>query len=276
MPALPHPGPALHFAPDFASTFAESGLAVLIFDYRYLGLSGGEPRQLIDTRRQCNDLRRAVEFARSCTGIVACRIALWGTSLGGSHVITLAAEDREIAAVVANVPGLDLFKGVRGRYVPPHMRMSGREIAVATIRLLAAATLDAVRGAIGLSPYYIAVYGQPGHAVFNDPTLAGLFRHVEQHAPSWRNRVTPRFLFTAPRYRDGTIERIMTPLMVTVARDDEVVSTDFVKEKAAKAAHHEIHEYPVTHFEMYHGAVRDQVTADQLAFLQHHLLRTHM
>lgn len=96
--------------------------------------------------------------------------------------------------------------------------------------------------------------GRPGHAVLSDPALSDLFRNVEQNAPSWRNRVTPRFFFNAPRYRDGTIERIAAPLMVTVARDDEVVSSAFVKEKAARAKHHEIREYPVHHFEMYHGA----------------------
>ena len=31
-------------------------------------------------------------------------------------------------------------------------------------------------------------------------------------------------------------------------------------------------EYPVNHFAMYHGAVRDRVAADQLAFLRYHLL----
>ncbi len=123
----------------------------------------------------------------------------------------------------------------------------------------------------GLSPYYIAVYGRLGRAVFSDPALAGLFENLQRNAPSWRNRVTPRFFFTAPRYRDGTIERITAPLLVTLARDDEVVSTTFVREKVAKARRHEIREYPVTHFAMYHGAVRDQVAADQLAFFQRHL-----
>ena len=31
--------------PDFAARFADGGLAALIFDYRYLGDSGGEPRE---------------------------------------------------------------------------------------------------------------------------------------------------------------------------------------------------------------------------------------
>lgn len=257
--------------PDFAEQFAEGGLAVLTFDYRNLGASEGIPRQLIDTRRQYEDLRQAVEFARSCLEVDGSRIALWGTSLGGSYVVRMAAEDPAITAVVANVPGIDLFAGIRGRHVPQHMRVGARRVIAATVRLLGAALLDAGRGFVGMSPHYIPVYGRLGQAVFADPQLAPLFDTVEQNAPSWRNQVAPRFLFTAPRYRRGTMERISAPLLVTVARDDEVISTAYVKEKAAKAPNHEIREYPVSHFDMYHGAVRDEVGADHLAFLRQHL-----
>jgi hypothetical protein len=34
----------------------------------------------------------------------------------------------------------------------------------------------------------------------------------------------------------------------------------------------EINEYPVGHFEMYHGEVFEQVAADQVRFLREHLL----
>jgi predicted alpha/beta hydrolase len=258
--------------PDFAEIFAAGGFAVLTFDYRFLGASAGQPRQLIQTRHQYADLRAAVAYARAVPGIDSDRIALWGTSLGGSYVVNLAAEDTSIAAVVANVPGLDLITGVRGRYVPPHLQLSRWKIGVATLRLVAAGLLDAIRGAVGLSPYYIAVYGRLGHAVFYDPDLGSLFEDLERHAPTWRNRVTPRFLFTAPRYHNGTMERIMVPLMVTVARDDEVVSTAFIKQKASKAPDHLIREYPVRHFDMYHGAVRDEVAGDHLKFFRRHLL----
>ncbi len=258
--------------PDFAARFADGGLSVLIFDYRYLGLSEGQPRQLIDSRRQRDDLRRAIEFVRAYPGIDAHRIALWGSSLGGSHVVDIAAEDAEIAAVVANVPFLDIVKGTRGRFQPAGLRPTATQTAAATARLLFAAACDAARGASGLSPHYIAVYGRPGRAVFADPALAPLFKTVAAQSPLWRNQVTPRFLFSAPRYKDGTIARIAAPLMVTVARDDAVLSTGFVKRKAAEAGHVEIKEYPVGHFDVYHGSVRDQVAADQLAFLRRHLI----
>lgn len=259
--------------PDFAERFADGGLTVFTFDYRHLGISEGEPRQLVDSRLQRDDLRRAVQFIRSDPRVDPHRIALWGTSLGGSHVVTLAAEDRGIAAVVANVPELDVLRGARGRSQPSGFHPTKAQVAAATMRLLAAAVWDAVRGMAGLSPYYIPVYGRLGRAVFSDPALAPLFANVEAHSPSWRNQVTPRFLFNAPRYRDGTIARIAAPLMITLARDDAVLSTAFVKRKAAEARHVEIKEYPVGHFDVYHGSVRDEIAADQLAFLHRQLAR---
>lgn len=144
--ATPSPMPAVVLAdgfsgtmdwivPDFAGKFAEGGLAALIFDYRHLGLSGGEPRQPIDSRRQVEDLRRGVEYMRSRPDIDAGRVALWGTSLGGSHVLNVAATDPGIAAVVAKVPAVDLFRGVRGRFMPDHMKLGTARIAAATARL---------------------------------------------------------------------------------------------------------------------------------------------
>ena len=75
--------------PDFAERFADGGFAVLIFDYRYLGSSQGEPRQLIDSRRQLDDLRRAVDFAWATHGIDANRIALWAHRSAEATLSTL-------------------------------------------------------------------------------------------------------------------------------------------------------------------------------------------
>lgn len=257
--------------PDFARRFAAGGLAALTFDYRYLGASGGLPRQLITTSGQRVDLRNAVDLARRCDGIDGDRIALWGTSLGGSHVLDLASNDGSIAAVVANVPAIDLIRGMFGRATRPGLELTRAELGLATARLLGSAALDAVAGALRRPPHYIRVYGMPGRAIFSDPALADLFRTLEQQSPTWRNRITPRFLFNMPRYRRGVLERIRAPLLVTLARDDEIVSSAYTRQKIAEVPHYEIHEYPVSHFEMYHGAVQEQVAADHLSFLRREL-----
>lgn len=257
--------------PAFAETFAEGGLAALIFDFRHLGLSGGEPRQLIDSHRQRDDLRNALAFMRSRPEVDDTRVALWGTSLGGAHVIEVAATDPSIAAVVANVPAIDMFRGLRGRHVPGHLRVGAVRVCKATASLMWAASVDTVRGALRLEPSYIPVYGRLGRAVFWDPSLAPLFTDLESHSLSWRNEITPRFLFKAPRHRRETLRRLTAPLLVTVARDDEVISTRFIEKAVADAPRYEVHQYPVRHFDMYHGAVRDQLAADHLRFLQRHL-----
>ena len=253
--------------PDFAVEFAAAGLAVLIFDYRHFGRSEGEPRQLVDSRRQMADLRQALAYVRSRDDVDTDRIALWGTSLGGSHVIDLAAADPGVAAVVANVPALDMYTGLRGRFRPRDFRPGPAQAVAATARLVAAAAVDTVRGWLGRAPHYIAVYGALGRAAFSNPALAQRFRQVEVDAPSWRNEFTPRFLFHAPRYRDGTIEKIGCPLMVTLARDDAEVSSSFVLQKLSRAEHPEIRLYPVGHFDMYHGAVQAELARDHRDFL---------
>jgi uncharacterized protein len=49
---------------DNAEQFAGAGFAVLTFDYRNFGESGGEPRQLVSIEGQLEDWRAAIRFVR--------------------------------------------------------------------------------------------------------------------------------------------------------------------------------------------------------------------
>ncbi|MDN5931699.1 MAG: alpha/beta fold hydrolase, partial [Pseudonocardia sp.] len=75
----------------WAERFAAAGLAALVFDYRGFGDSGGSPRQVLDIAAQRADWRAAVAHARTTPGIDAGRVALWGTSFSGGHVLAVAA-----------------------------------------------------------------------------------------------------------------------------------------------------------------------------------------
>jgi hypothetical protein len=174
-----------------AERFAAAGIAALTFDYRSFGESGGQPSQLLHTERQREDWRAAVRLARSWPGIDPERIALWGTSFSGGHVIAVAADDPRIAAVVAQVPLIDAWRG------GPSVKRPWREV----LGLLAAATLDAIRGWLGRAPYLLPMYGRPGQAAqFTDPTLKPFFDALQRESPIWRNAFTPRLLLAAPRY----------------------------------------------------------------------------
>ena len=71
----------------YAEQFVRRGLAVMLFDYRHFGGSGGEPRNLVSCRRQRQDWQAALDFARRLPGIDAAKIALWGSSFSGGHVV---------------------------------------------------------------------------------------------------------------------------------------------------------------------------------------------
>jgi dienelactone hydrolase len=94
-----------------AERLAAAGMAALAFDYRYFGERGGQPRQLMHTEWQREDWRAAVRLARACPRIDPERIAPWGTSFSGGHVVADAAGDPRIAAVVAQVPLIDAWRG---------------------------------------------------------------------------------------------------------------------------------------------------------------------
>jgi fermentation-respiration switch protein FrsA (DUF1100 family) len=62
----------------FGERFAAAGIAALTFDYRHFGDSGGEPRSLMSARRQRDDFRAALAFARSLDWVDSGRVAIWG------------------------------------------------------------------------------------------------------------------------------------------------------------------------------------------------------
>jgi len=246
----------------YARRFAEAGFAVVVFDYRHFGASEGRPRQLIRVSRQLDDWRAAVRFARSLPQADPDRIGLWGTSLSGGHVVSVAAGDPRIAAVVAQLP----FMGIdTGRDSP----RSGR----VTRALFAAALRDAVGGLFGRPPVMVAMVGEPGRvAVFSGVEDDAVARALAADAPRWRNEMAARSLFSLMRYRPGRLaRRVAMPLLVCVAEGDTAASLPLAVRAAKRAPRGELRRYPGTHFGAYLGDVFERMVADQVEFLQRHL-----
>lgn len=136
-PVAPGPHPAVllchgwggekaHLA-RYARKFSASGYTTLAFDYRGWGASDGRLvaapgspmltqagvvtlsahviRQVVDPQDQTADVRAALAFLRAQPGVDKGRVALWGTSYGGGHVITVAAASPQVKAVVAQIGG---------------------------------------------------------------------------------------------------------------------------------------------------------------------------
>ncbi|WP_106400142.1 alpha/beta hydrolase [Actinocorallia populi] len=242
-----------------AEAFAAAGLAALVFDYGGFGESGGEPRLVLDVGLQQENLRAAVAFARADEHIDPDRILLWGNSLGGAHVITVAAGDPRVAAVVSQIPFNGFPRKVEGRS------------SWNTMRLMAAILWDALRGALRLRPHYIPMLGRPGEqaVVSTDESeqhirlLAG-----EGGQTRWRNSIAPRGLLGMMRYRPAEDAAHLTmPLLVCIAAQDRETPEETTRELAERAPHGELRRYEGSHFAFYTDpSIREEVLADQIAF----------
>jgi uncharacterized protein len=245
----------------FAERFAAAGYAALVFDYRHFGDSGGEPRQLIDIRRQHADWRAAIEHARGLDGIDANRIVAWGTSFSGGHVVELAADDQRLAAVIAQAP---YMSGVAT------LRSAG--FAHAT-RLTLAGLRDAIAGLRGREPRPISVVGPPGSvAAMASPDAEPGYKALFPPGYQWPNTLLPRGSTTLPLYRPvAKAKRVTAPLLVQVMTDDVVTPPAPARKAAASAPRGELAEYPGGHFDIYVGEPFERAIADQLAFLERNL-----
>lgn len=92
----------------FAKRFTdELPLCCLIFDNRGFGSSDtgpGQPRHEIIPLVQVNDIQDAITYAQSREDVDESRIAIWGSSYSGGHVLNVAAIDKRVKAVISQVP----------------------------------------------------------------------------------------------------------------------------------------------------------------------------
>jgi fermentation-respiration switch protein FrsA (DUF1100 family) len=245
----------------FAERFTAAGMATLAFDYRGFGESPGEPRQLLDIPMQHEDWRSAIAYARAREEIDAERVAAWGSSFGGGHVLQIAGEDGRLAAAISHAPFAD---GLRNLL---HLG------AAHVVRLTAAGLRDEVRCRRGAAPFYVAATGPPGAtAVMTTPQSEPGFRVITEPGSSWENRVAARIALRVGLYRPGRrARRISCPLLVAIAERDDLTPPAYAAEAAARAPSGEIRRYDSGHFDLYTGSGFEVSVSDETAFLVRHL-----
>ena len=250
--------------PDYAARFRDAGFAVLAFDYRYWGESGGEPRQLIWIPDQLADLAAALDHARSRPEIDPSRLALWGTSFGGGHVISTAAANHEVAAVIAQVPFLDGMALME-------MEREGDSVGLG-LRSIMHGQRDIVRSWLGLSAHNIPLVGRAGTIAVIPGEEAWDFFSAQVPA-GFVNESPARILIRADKYRPVTLtDDVRAPVLLQMAEDDRFVPASAIEETARilddRAT---LKRYPIGHFDIYTGDGFEQCVADQLAFLRQQL-----
>lgn len=246
----------------YATRFAQAGLAALVFDYRYSGASEGEPRGLNDISAQLEDWASAIAYARAHKELDARRIALWGTSLSGGHVIVVAARDRGLTAVVSQNPFTDGLTNLS----------SARPLEM--LRLMGIAIRDQFQGWLGQPPISVKVSGQPGDiAVFTSPDFETDRQHLVPEGVQWKNQISARVLLRLPLYRPITYApRVQCPLLLCIGDRDKADSPHAAIKTAHAAPQGEVRRYDCDHYDFYEGEIFQQTVADQSAFLAQHLL----
>jgi dienelactone hydrolase len=63
---------------------------------------------------QLADWQAAISFARSLPGVDPTRLASWGCSLSGGHVLSVAARDLDLAATITQTPNADASLAAHG------------------------------------------------------------------------------------------------------------------------------------------------------------------
>jgi pimeloyl-ACP methyl ester carboxylesterase len=245
----------------YAERFSAAGYACLVFDYRNFGDSGGQPRQLLDIDMQLADWAAAVGYARTLAGIDPERIALWGTSFGGGHVIAAAARLPGIAVAVAQCPFTDGIASAR----------TLNPLVFARVGMLAARDLLAAR--LQKPPVMVPTVGRPGEvALMNAPDAYPGFLRLVPEGAEVPNEVAARIALKILTYRPGrATARITCPILFCVCESDSVAPAAPTLRYAANAPRGEIRTYPEGHFAIYVDDAFERVVADQLAFLDRHL-----
>ncbi|MEX0838065.1 MAG: alpha/beta fold hydrolase [Parvibaculum sp.] len=260
---LCHGGGATHEMKldQYERWFSEAGFAVLAFDYRHFGKSGGEPRQIMSPRKHVADVHAAVAFARSRPEIDGARVALWGTSFGASHAVVAAAADDDIAATVVQCP---VLKGSAPAFASGFGTLN---------RLTGPIISDALRAAFGFRRRYVQIVGHPGDVAF--VTVPGAYAGWHSVMPDgyvFDNRVAAAAALEVIRYDASARARdVKCPLLVCVSDHEELISPKVAARVARRAPKGVAKHYPADHFSVYHRPLVERIVADQIAFLSEHL-----
>ncbi|MFO1086066.1 MAG: alpha/beta hydrolase [Reyranellaceae bacterium] len=204
----------------FAEAFAAAGLGALVFDHRGFGASDGRVRQEVDPEQQIRDWRDAISFAETLESVDPEQIGIWGTSYSGGHAIAIAANDRRVKCVVAQVPMVSGPANAR-RLIRADLLAPTQRLIEADRRARWAGQPPAMVPVVSADPMGpAALPTADSHAWFTETARA--------RAPAWRNEVTVRSLDLFLGYDPASLIALIspTPLLMIVGLADHLTPAD--------------------------------------------------
>lgn len=244
----------------FAERFAAAGIDVFAFDYRGFGASEGQPRQTVSLERQLADFHSAIAAAAQLPGVDRHRVALWGASMSGGHVLQVAGDRDDLAAVVALTP---MTSGLAAG------RAAVTELDVmTTVRWTAIGIRSKLSVARGGTATLMPIVGRPGEP--GALTLSGAYEsYLAMAGPTWRNEIDSSVGMEIGRMSvKAAARRLTCPVLVQIGDFDRFVPAGAVA-KTAESARAQVHRYACDHFDVWPGNDwYEKTVEDQLAFLR--------
>lgn len=290
---------------SYVQAFQQAGMNVFTFDYATFGQSDGLPRHQISPFDHVADLRATIDMIAKNehkSSIDVSRIGLWGTSLGGGHVLQYSSDqthiNSSIKAVVSQVP--HLASGMESVVIPS--LTSGNPLDA--IKGLGYFTLGLIKWSLYTlflnKPAYYPMVGLPGSAAMmqNPGDYSGYLKLAQQtetpkstatsmsmstgiNADGWTNAAIIVGGFKVVlQYRPlSHVDSIVTPTLLIAAQDDTLCPAKYVKEAHALIAGSEFYEVGSSnnhanggHFDIYEGKELQDSLEREVAFFQKHLL----
>lgn len=248
--------------PAFAERFAARGIAAYLFDYRNFGDSDGEPRNLVSPRRHIQDFNAAISHVRSMDVVDGSRLAVFGSSYGGAHVLVIAARDPGVSAVISQIPFID---GVS--YLLHH-----------TPKYFIQGVYHGIRDFINLATFrprhLVPVIGDPGpFACLNTPEALPGYSAMIPEDSKWRNEVPAWAGVTLAFYWWPALlaSRIRCPVLMIGGETDTVVPYKAALRASRRIKNCKMVSLPVGHFEAYLGDAFEKVEEIEGEFLEENL-----
>ncbi len=254
--------------PAYAERFAQLGMAVFIFDYRGFNDSEGEPRNYINPKRHLQDWDAAIAYVKTLNNVDPERMALWGTSFSGGHVIVEAAKHPEISAVVTQVPFTD---GISTEWyyitTDPIFAIKGTYHGF----------IDVLASIFTKHRHHVRIAGKPGEAfamMSRPDSLEGMLKvsGVDEKEFEKDNFCPGNIIFTLGLYRPiSYAEDVNCPTLVIGAETDTLFPATGPKKMADRMKEATYISLPMNHFEPYAGEPFEKLVKIMGEFLKTNL-----
>lgn len=256
--------------PAYAERFAQMGMAVFVFDYRGFNDSEGEPRNYVNPARHIEDWDAAIAYVKTLDDVDSKRMALWGTSFSGGHVIVEASKHPEILAIVAQVPFTDGISTAWNNYIlnDPMFALKGTYHGVA----------DVFASLFTKHRHNVRIAGRPGEAfaMMSKPdSMQGVLKLTgisDEKGFESTNFCPGNIVITLTFYRPiSHADEVTCPALIIGAEKDTLFPPAGPKKMAHKMKKVTYISMPMGHFDPYVGEPFEKLVKIMGDFLKENL-----